>query len=86
MVKDSQRRSGEASYKKLNKYKGDPIGNGHSGVAAPPRDGGDDNTITAFAVAVSVGLFYPSLTSILMFCGCNVRASRGVPGMHLLSD
>jgi undecaprenyl-diphosphatase len=44
------------------------------------------HTITAFAVAVSVGLFYPSLLPALLFCACNVGVSRVVLGMHFLSD
>jgi undecaprenyl-diphosphatase len=44
------------------------------------------HTITAFAVAVSVGLFYPALLVALLFCACNVGASRVLLGMHFLSD
>jgi undecaprenyl-diphosphatase len=44
------------------------------------------HTITAFAVAVSLSLFYPSLTIGLMFCAASVAASRIILGMHFLSD
>jgi len=44
------------------------------------------HTITAFAVAVSLSLFYPSLTIGLLFCAASVAASRILLGMHFLSD
>jgi undecaprenyl-diphosphatase len=44
------------------------------------------HTITAFAVAVSVGEFYPELIPILFLCAISVAASRVVLGMHFLSD
>ncbi len=44
------------------------------------------HTITAFSAAVSLSLFYPSLTPALLFCAISVAASRVVLGMHFLSD
>jgi undecaprenyl-diphosphatase len=44
------------------------------------------HTITAFAVAVSLSLFYPALLAGLFFCAVSVAASRVLLGMHFLSD
>jgi undecaprenyl-diphosphatase len=44
------------------------------------------HTITAFAVAVSLGLFYPSLMPGLLFCAFSIGISRILLGMHFLSD
>jgi undecaprenyl-diphosphatase len=44
------------------------------------------HTITAFAVAVSLSMFYPSLAIGLLFCAVSVAASRILTGMHFLSD
>jgi undecaprenyl-diphosphatase len=44
------------------------------------------HTITAFAVAVSLSLFYPGLAIGLLFCAVSVAASRILLGMHFLSD
>ncbi len=44
------------------------------------------HTITAFAVAVSLSLFYPELAVGLLFCALSVAASRILLGMHFLSD
>ena len=44
------------------------------------------HTITAFAVAVSLGGFYPELIPGLVFCAVSIAASRVVLGMHFLSD
>lgn len=44
------------------------------------------HTITAFAFAVSVGLFYPALMAALLFCAVSVAVSRVMLGMHFLSD
>src|SRR5215469_18734386 len=44
------------------------------------------HTITAFAVAVSLSHFYPSLELGLLFCAASVAASRVLLGMHFLSD
>ena len=44
------------------------------------------HTITAFAVAVTLGLFYPSLMAGVMFCAVSIAASRILLGMHFLSD
>jgi undecaprenyl-diphosphatase len=44
------------------------------------------HTITAFAVAVSLGRFYPELAIGLLFCAVSVATSRILLGMHFLSD
>jgi undecaprenyl-diphosphatase len=44
------------------------------------------HSITAFAVAVPLGLFYPSLLAALLFCAFSIAVSRIVLGMHFLSD
>ena len=44
------------------------------------------HTITAFAVAVTLSLFYPELAPGLLFCAVSVAASRILLGMHFLSD
>ena len=44
------------------------------------------HTITAFAIAVSLIQYYPSLTVGLLFCAISIAASRIVLGMHFLSD
>ena len=44
------------------------------------------HTITAFAIAIALIRFYPSLAPALLFCAISVAASRVVLGMHFLSD
>lgn len=44
------------------------------------------HTITAFAVAVSLGPFYPALAPALFFTAASIAASRILLGMHFLSD
>lgn len=44
------------------------------------------HTMTAFAIAVSIGLYYPSLLIGLLFCAASVGASRIILGLHYLSD
>jgi undecaprenyl-diphosphatase len=44
------------------------------------------HTMTAFAVAVSLSLFYPSVTIGLLFCALSIALSRILLGMHFLSD
>jgi undecaprenyl-diphosphatase len=44
------------------------------------------HTITAFAVAISFGLFYPTLFWGLLFCAVSIGVSRILLGMHFLSD
>lgn len=44
------------------------------------------HTITAFAVAVAIGGYYPSLLIGLLFCALSVAASRILLGLHYLSD
>ena len=44
------------------------------------------HTMTAFAVAVPLSLFYPALTVGLLFCALSIGMSRILLGMHFLSD
>ena len=44
------------------------------------------HSMTAFAVAVSLMAFYPSMAGGLLFCAISVGLSRIVLGMHFLSD
>src|SRR5579862_1658753 len=44
------------------------------------------HSITAFAMAVSLGGFYPEMLPGLLFCAISIAASRVVLGMHFLSD
>ncbi|HVW86439.1 MAG TPA: phosphatase PAP2 family protein [Bryobacteraceae bacterium] len=44
------------------------------------------HTITAFAVAVPIGLYYPTLLAGLIFCAVSVASSRVLLGLHYLSD
>jgi undecaprenyl-diphosphatase len=44
------------------------------------------HSITAFAVAVPFSLFYPSLTTGVLFCAFSIAISRILLGMHFLSD
>jgi undecaprenyl-diphosphatase len=44
------------------------------------------HTITAFAVAVSLGMFYPVLFAPFMVCALAIASSRILLGMHFLSD
>lgn len=44
------------------------------------------HTITAFCVAVPLGLYYPSLLLGLVFCAMSVAASRVLLGLHFLTD
>jgi undecaprenyl-diphosphatase len=44
------------------------------------------HSITAFSVAVTLGLFYPGLMAGLLFCAISIAASRVILGMHFLSD
>jgi undecaprenyl-diphosphatase len=44
------------------------------------------HTITAFAVAVPVALFFPDLTVGVLFCAFSIALSRILLGMHFLSD
>lgn len=44
------------------------------------------HTITAFAVALSLGSFYPAMLPGLLFCAASVAASRIMLGMHFLTD
>src|SRR3954464_4975368 len=43
------------------------------------------HTITAFAVAVPLGLSYPALLAGLTFCAMSVAASRVLLGLHYFS-
>lgn len=44
------------------------------------------HSITAFAIATSIGLYYPALLVGLMFCAVSVAASRVILGLHYASD
>ncbi|MFZ3199778.1 MAG: phosphatase PAP2 family protein [Candidatus Acidiferrales bacterium] len=44
------------------------------------------HSITAFAVAISVGLFYPDLQVCLLAAAFLIASSRIILGMHFLSD
>jgi undecaprenyl-diphosphatase len=44
------------------------------------------HTITAFAVAMPLGLYYPVLLPGLIFCALSIACSRVVLGLHYLSD
>ena len=44
------------------------------------------HTMTAFAVAIPLSLFYPELTIGLFFCALSIAMSRILLGMHFLSD
>jgi undecaprenyl-diphosphatase len=44
------------------------------------------HTMTAFAVAIPLLLFYPTLAIGLLFCALSIAFSRVLLGMHFLSD
>lgn len=44
------------------------------------------HTMTAFAVAIPLAMFYPSLAIGLFFCALSIAMSRILLGMHFLSD
>ena len=44
------------------------------------------HTITAFAISVSLSLFYPAVAPVLLFCAVSIAVSRVILGMHFLSD
>jgi undecaprenyl-diphosphatase len=44
------------------------------------------HTITAFAVALALGSYYPTMLPGLLFCAASVAASRILLGMHFLTD
>jgi undecaprenyl-diphosphatase len=44
------------------------------------------HTMTAFAIAFSLGLYYPALLMGLVFCAASVGASRVILGLHYASD
>ena len=44
------------------------------------------HTITAFAVAIALGEFYPALLPALLLCALLIATSRILLGMHFLSD
>ncbi|HTU45606.1 MAG TPA: phosphatase PAP2 family protein [Bryobacteraceae bacterium] len=44
------------------------------------------HTITAFAVALGLGEFYPALLAVLLVCALVIATSRILLGMHFLSD
>ncbi len=44
------------------------------------------HSITAFAVAIPLGLFYPALMIGLVFCALSIACSRVLLGLHFLTD
>ena len=44
------------------------------------------HSITAFSMAVPLGLFYPSLRVGVLFCAFSIALSRILLGLHFLSD
>jgi undecaprenyl-diphosphatase len=44
------------------------------------------HTISAFAIAVPIGLSYPELFPVLLFCALSIAASRVLLGLHYLTD
>jgi undecaprenyl-diphosphatase len=44
------------------------------------------HSTTAFAVALSLGSFYPEIMLVLLLLAANVAISRVIVGMHYLSD
>jgi undecaprenyl-diphosphatase len=44
------------------------------------------HSITAFAVALPVGMVFPALMVALLFCAVSVALSRIILGLHFLSD
>jgi undecaprenyl-diphosphatase len=44
------------------------------------------HSTTAFAVALSLGSFYPEIMPLLLVLAANVALSRVIVGMHFLSD
>jgi undecaprenyl-diphosphatase len=44
------------------------------------------HSITAFAMAISLGTFYPPAMPVLLFCAVSIAASRVLLGMHFLTD
>lgn len=44
------------------------------------------HSITAFAVATTLGLFYPQVLAVLLTAAFLIAASRIILGMHFLSD
>ena len=44
------------------------------------------HTITAAAVTVSLGMYYPAMLPGLFFCAVSVALSRILLGMHFLTD
>ncbi len=44
------------------------------------------HTMMAFAIAVSISLFYPGLLAGLIFCAMSIAASRIMLGLHYLTD
>jgi undecaprenyl-diphosphatase len=44
------------------------------------------HSTTAFAVALSLGSFYPEILPVLLLLAANVAISRVIVGMHFLSD
>src|SRR4051794_9134595 len=44
------------------------------------------HSITAFAIVIPLGLFYPSLMIGMLFCAVSIALSRVLLGLHFMSD
>jgi len=44
------------------------------------------HSITSFAIALSIGMFYPDLQIVLLVVALLIASSRIILGMHFLSD
>lgn len=44
------------------------------------------HTITAFSIAIALGLFYPVIFPVMLFLAFSIALSRILLGMHFLSD
>jgi undecaprenyl-diphosphatase len=44
------------------------------------------HSITSFAIALSIGMFYPDLQAVLLVVAFLIASSRIILGMHFLSD
>ena len=61
----------------------------HCWANTPPPDQfsfPSGHSISAFAIAVPIGLFYPALIVPMLLLAVSIAASRVILGMHFLSD
>jgi undecaprenyl-diphosphatase len=61
----------------------------HCWATLPPPDVfsfPSGHSMSAFAIALPLGMHYPSLMLALLFCAANIAVSRIILGMHFLSD